>query len=258
MQAMLRALAFGLTLVLGGASWAAAIDDAKLAAAKRAADEFMRRAEPGRATGTLPRRSDPAVAVLLDTAFDNAALGTGVLPVTESGKIGELLASGNRVGISYLLAGTGASDFGTNDPKVLAKSDENVVAFAPEVGQWLDFQIGVQNTLAASTLDFIAKATPAVLDRPNVKSGLAQVRQGLAQSLQGFLSTMALAGLDDGWRRERLAALETIVDRAAQLVTPADGAALRSLAEEVAGLVKDAAVQAKLREFGQRIAAGKS
>lgn len=257
MQAACRLLTLALALLMSGVASAALVDDAKLAAAKRAADEFMRRVEGSATSGAMPRRSDPGVAALLDASFDNASLGTGVLPVSESGKLGELLQSSNRVGLAYLMAGTGTTDLASTDPKVLARADQNVATFAPEIGQWFDFQLSLQNALATSTLDFLAKAAPAVLERPNVKSGLANVRQGLARSLSGTFQTMASAGLDDDWRRARLAVIGAFVVTAAKLVTAEDAGALRDMSAELAGLVQSADVQDRLKEFGRRIVSGR-
>lgn len=257
MQGLRQMLTVGLVLLCAGGASAALVDDARLAAAKRAADEFMRRAEGSVNSGEMPRRSDPAVAALLDIAFNNAALGTGVLPLSESGKIGELLGSSNRIGLAYLFAGTGASDLATTDTKVLERADQNVATFAPEIGQWFDFQIGIQNAFAAGTLEFLAGATPAALDRPNVKSGLGDIRQGLARSISGVLQTMATGGLDAAWIAGRLDALDILVDKAARLLTPEDASAVREMAGQVAGIVADPAVQARLKRFGDRIAAGK-
>jgi hypothetical protein len=258
MHGLVRGWILGLALIVASVASAALVDDGKLAAAKRAGDEFARRAQGSATTGVVPRAADPGIAPLLDAVFNNAAIPKGeALPISESGKLGELLASGNRVGLAYILAGAGTGDLATQDPKALERADQNVVTYAPEIGRWFDFQIGIQDAFAASTLAFLAAAAPATLERPNVKSGLANVRQGLARSLGGVFQTMATGGLDDAWRRDRLVALAAVVDKAAELVTPEDAVALRTIATELSGQVRSADVQDRLKDFARRIAPGK-
>ena len=248
-----RALLLGLAVVWSTPS-PAAIDEAKLASAKRAADEFTRRV--GVLKGeTLPRRTDPTIATLLDAAFDPTALGTGTVPLADTGKIGELLTGANRIGTTYLLAGTGASDLATTDPKVLAKTDENVVTYAAELGPWLDFQATLQNAVVITTLEFLAGAAPAVLERPQVKTGVGNVRQGTARTVVGVLQTMSLAGLDDGWRLARLSVIEAGAGNVARIVTPEDGSRIREIADAVAATLKNPSLQARIRAYGQQVAA---
>lgn len=248
------ALVLGWGLLAGGAALAA-FDGAKLADAVKAADQFLARAKGSETTGQVPRQTDPAVNALLNAAFSTAPLGTETVALSDSGKVGELLGNGNRVGLTYLLAGTGTADPGklASDPKALERADKNVVTFAPEVGRWLDFQIAVQGALADSTLAFLASASQEVRDRPAVKSGLAQVAGGVAGSLSGMLQTMGTAGLNDAWRAARLRALEPVVPKAARLVTPSDAVVLQTQANALVPLIKDAAVQAQLRDFAARI-----
>lgn len=248
-----RALLLGLAVTWSAPS-PAAIDEARLASARRAADEFTRRVGVLEG-GALPRRTDPTIAALLDAAFDPATLGTGTVPLADSGKIGELLSGANRIGTTYLLAGTGVSDLATADPAVLARTDENVVVYAPELGPWLDFQAALQNALVTTALEFLANAAPAVLERPQVKSGLANVRQGSARTVVGVLQTLALPALDDGWRSARLSAIEAGAGNVARIVTPEDGGRIRETADAVAATLKNPSLQARIRAYGQQVAA---
>lgn len=252
-------LSLGRVLLLGLAvTWStpspAAIDEAKLASARRAAEEFTRRVGVLRGE-TLPRRTDPTIATLLDAAFDPTTVGSGTVPLAETGKVGDLLTSANRIGTTYLMAGTGVSDLATTDPKVVAKTDENVVTYAPELGPWLDFQAVLQNAVVVTTLEFLAGAAPTVLERPQVRSGVGNVRQGTARTVAGILQTLSLTGLDDGWRGARLAAIETGVGNVARIVTPEDATRIREIAEAVAATLKNPSLQARIRTYGQQVAA---
>ena len=256
MRAFFGVVAVSLFALVSGAASAAQVDVAKMKAAKQAADQFLALAKGSETSGRVPRQSDPKVKPLLDKVFNNAALGSETLPLGESGKIGELLANGNRVGMAYFLAGTGTTepDKLASDPQALQRADRNVTEFAPEIGHWFDFQIGIQNAIAESVLVFLSSASKEVLERPNVKSGLGDVRGGLARSLSGIFQTMSAEGLNDAWRRDRLAALAVIAPKASKLLTPEDASALQSQATELAETVRDPTVQAGLKKLAATIA----
>jgi hypothetical protein len=233
----------------------AQVDAAKLALAKQAADEFLALAKGSETTGAMPRQSDPRAKALLDRVFDRAALGRGVPPIQESAKFGELLNNGNRIGFAYMLAGTGQTDLGkiSDDQKAMEQAEKNMSAFAPEIGRWFDYQLAIQGKIAESTLAFIASAKKDVLERPQVKEGVGQVRQGLARSLAGVFQTMAADGLDDGWRKDRLAALTEIAPTAAKMVSAEDAKELQRQANALAEAVSDPSLKGGLKRFGEAI-----
>ena len=232
----------------------ALVDEGKVAAAKQAADELLRRAEGSAASGGMPRRSDPAVARLLDTVFDVSALGTEAVPMTAIAPIGELAINGNRVGLAYILAGTGRADPAGADREVLERVDRNTVTFAPEVGQFTDFQLAVTDKMARSALDFLAGASPAVLAQPRVQSGLGKMRAGYAQTIGGVIKTFAISGLDDDWKLHRLDALDPLADSASRFLGEGEKAGIRQLADEV-GKEQSAGVRTRVEAFVQRAAA---
>lgn len=232
----------------------ALVDEGGVNAAKAAADEILRRAEGSAKSGVMPRRSDPAVARLLDQVFDQAALGTGIVPISKVGPIGELARNGNRVGLAYILAGTGRDDASGADQETLQRVDRNTVTFAPEIGQFTDFQLGTTQKMAQSALDFIAGATPQALDQPKVKSGLAQMRSGFAQTVGGVLKTITIRDLTPDWKAQRVSALEGIADTAARFLEAPQKASVKALADEVANTV-DPALKPRVQAFGQRLAA---
>ncbi|HEX8167527.1 MAG TPA: hypothetical protein VF601_17305 [Beijerinckiaceae bacterium] len=236
----------------------AAMDPAKVAAAKKAGDDFLALAKGSETTGQVPRQTDPKVKPLLDKVFDRTALGATVLPIAESGKVGELLNNANRIGFAYMLAGTGLTSLdklGENQ-KAMDQAERNIGQFAPEIGRWFDYQMIIQGAIADSTSAFLATAQKNVLDNPQVKEGLGQVRSGLAGSLRGVLQMMSSDTIDDNWRRDRLASLAEIVPKAAKLVTPEDAASLKESATQLANALADPGLQAGLRKFGETVASG--
>ena len=231
----------------------ALVDEGRVAAAKQAADEFLRRAEGSATSGNMPRRTDPEIAKLLDTVFDLSALGTDVLPISSVGPIGELARNGNRIGLAYILAGTGRTDAAGADQKTLERVDRNTVTFAPEVGQFTDFQIGATNRMAQSALGFIKVAPKETLDQGSIKSGLGQMRSGFAQTIGGMLKTLTIGDLAEGWKAERLSMLEGIADTAMRFLDEQQKAGVKQLADQVA-LAVGPELKVRLEAFGRRVA----
>lgn len=249
----MRRFLIGVALLLGLFQTAPAfaqVEPAHVAMAKAAADEFLRRAEGSATSGQVPRRSDPVIAKLLDTVFDLTALKPA--PISQIGPIGELARNGNRVAMAYILAGTGKTDTAGADQALLLQVDRNTATFAPEVGQFSDFQIAATETMARSALDFIGAATPAVLAQPNVQSGLGQMRSGFAQTISGMLKTLTIAGLDADWKLRRLAALDRIADTAERFLGQTEKASVKLLAEQVAAMVEPD-LRSRISAFAQRI-----
>jgi hypothetical protein len=236
----------------------AAMDPGKVAAAKKAADDFLTLASGSEKTGQVPRQSDPKVKALLDAVFDRAALGKEVLPISDSNKVGELLNNGNRIGFAYMLAGTGQTDLNklAEDQKAMEVAEKNMSTYAPEIGRWFDYQLVIQGSIADSAAAFLAPASKQTLENPQVKEGLGNVRGGLARSIAGVFQTMAGDGLGDDWRRDRLAGLNEIAPKAAKLVSTDDAKELQRQANALAEAVGDSALKAGLTTFGDRIVAG--
>lgn len=232
----------------------ALVDEGKVVAAKQAADELLRRAEGSAASGVMPRRTDPAVASLLDAVFDSSALGADPIPMAKIAPVGELAMNGNRVGLAYILAGTGRADPSGADKEVLERVDRNTVTFAPEVGQFTDFQLAVTDRMARSALDFIGSAAPAALSQPRVQSGLGQMRAGFAQTIGGVIKTFSISGLDDDWKLHRLDALDRLADTASRFLGEGEKAGVRQLAGEVGGGLSPG-VRTRVETFVQRAAA---
>lgn len=240
-------------LLLIGQPALALVDEGRVVAAKQAADELLRRAEGSATSGNMPRRTDPDVAKLLDTVFDLSALGTEVLPISNVGPIGELARNGNRIGLAYILAGTGRADAAGADQKTLERVDRNTVTFAPEVGQFTDFQLGATNRMAQSALGFIKIAPRETLEQGQIKSGLGQMRSGFAQTIGGMLKTFTISDLDKGWKAERLTVLEGIADTATRFLDEQQKAGVKQLADQVAQVIGPE-LKSRLEAFGRRVA----
>ena len=230
MQKMLRLVAAAAFAFVAGAT-SAAMDPAKVAAAKKAGDEFIALAAGSDKSGQVPRQADPNVKTLLDTVFDRTALGPTVLPINESGKLGE-------------------------DQKAMDQAERNIGAFAPEIGRWFDYQMAIQGAVADSTIGFLATAKKNVMDNPQVKAGLADVRGGLTGAMRGVLQMMASDTLDDGWRRDRLVGLGELAPRAAKLLSAEQAASLKDSATQLAAALNDPGLKASLATFAETVARG--
>jgi hypothetical protein len=154
-----------------------------------------------------------------------------------------------KTGMVYILAGTGISDFSklTNDPKLPERVNQNVVAFAPEMGRYLDAQLAVMGGM----LDAIsASLAGGKTTNAKVQSGLEKVRHGITSTLTGTLSTVATAGLTDEWRHARLIAFSTAAPKAAKLLLGDQCRAVRDTAGQAAEMLSSSALQAELRSIG--------
>lgn len=247
--------------LLGALAWAAApagaqSDSGKVAAVKSAAGSFLALAKDSEKTGNPPRDSDPAVRRLLEAVFDSRdveALKT--VTFAQLGPLTERMITGVQVGLVYMLAGTGATDLGQigNDPKGEEKVNLNVIKFAPEMGRFFDFQMRIQAAVVDGTLTHLATAKPAELARPNVQSGLADIRQGSARSVAGAIETLAVNGLTEEWRRARMPAISAMAPRLSKFLPADQKAELKKLALACADVMDDAQVKKALQDFAETI-----
>jgi hypothetical protein len=219
-------------------------------AAQKAATDFQALADASNASGLPPRQSDPAVKPLLDTVFDTSALHREALDFADLGPVNDWLSVVPKIMTVYTLAGTGLADIqqAANAPGIEERIDHNLVQFAPEYGRGLDTQLSLmqaESELIATKLG----ADPAKIDNEQQKHGLEQFRTGLRLTLGGSLSVLALPGLSDAWRRDRLVALDAIAPKAAPLLEAADATALHKMALDLAQSQTDPDVQAGLQRF---------
>lgn len=245
--------------ILAGLLPAAAYDAAKLPAAKSAAAAFATAAQNSAKTGAAPRETDPAVRRLLEAVFDAGDLAADQpVPFPALPALSERMMTGVQVGLIYMLAGTGASDLSQigADPQAADKVNLNVIKFAPEMGRFFDFQLRVQGAVVDAVLDRLATATPEDLARPNFQSGLADIRQGSARTVSGVIETLAVNGLSDAWRRERMPAIAAMGPRLAKFLQAEQKQALKDLALACANVMDDTQVKSGLQAFAAAMGGG--
>ena len=237
-----------LLILLSGCSRPSELDT-KVKATTAAADQFVALAKDSAATGEAPRESDPAAKPLLDLVLDTSSLQNGpVQPMSELEALNDWNLDVVKVGLVYILAGTGLTDIAAlpNTPDVIAKINANTIKYAPEMGRYIDAQLRLQAALIDTISSYMATASPSDLDQAHFKSGLAQVRSGVTGTINGAITTLPNEGLTDEWRRGRLAALTAMGSRAAKFLLPEDLKALHDTATEVAGQMSDPVVKSGL------------
>lgn len=254
---LLALLAVG-AVVLGSLP-ASAYDAGKLGAAKIAAAAFVSAAKNSENTGDAPRESDPGAKSLLDAVFDVRDLDSGEpVPFQALTALSERMMAGIKVGLVYMLAGTGASDLSQigADPDAAEKVNRNVIKFAPEMGRFFDFELSIQGAVVNAVQARLASATPADLARPNFQSGLADIRQGTARTVSGVIETLAVKGLSEDWRRARLPALAAIAPRLATFLQPEQKQQLKEIALACADVMDDAEMKSGLQAFAHTVSGG--
>lgn len=245
----------GLTII-GSAFAAAALDAARVSDAQKAANELIARAKDSHKTGTPPRVSDPAVEKLFERVFDTKAVESTPVPFSDVQKLMEWFTSGNQIGSIYILASTNMTDTSKagEDPQALAQVEKNISAFAPELGRYYDFMVTMSGVMSDTFGPWLASLKKEQRERPNVKSGADQVRAGLLGVVNGALSSLANEGVDDAFRRDRIAKLNAVAPKFAAFLEADQLATLRSAADEVAGAVSDPGVQASVKAFSEKLA----
>jgi hypothetical protein len=253
MKHILRSAA--LLLVFGCVS-ASALDSQGTAAITQAADSFAVLAGDSAHNGKPPRLTDPAAKALLDPVFNTADIESGgVFPMSELQNLNNRTLAVLKVGLIYTLAGSGYNDLNAlpNDPATAAKVNQNAVLFAPEMGRYFDAEMRISAAIMDTVSAFITTATHGETDRPNFKSGLAQMRTGYTQLLAGVLTTLPTPGVADQWRRDRLTVLLATAPRAIKFFMPEQLQQLRETATAVSAEMKDPGVKAALASVVQAL-----
>jgi len=234
-----------------------AVDAGKIAAVDKAAEAFLALAKDAYRTGQPPRQSDPAVKPLLDTVFDTADLNAqGPLPIADLTDLSDWTLRTVAVGGVYVLAGTGIPDLvhaGSLDAKAQQQILHNTVAFAPEMGRYIDSEIQLEQALIDSVLAEMA-AHPEKFRSPKSESGLAKMRAGLKQTLSGALTTFLTPGLGATWIQGRLTVLAAIMPSAAKFLSPDDRHGLHDLALQVGAKLGNPAIEGTIGSLAQALA----
>jgi hypothetical protein len=236
---------------------AAQVDRSKAAAAKSAADNFVKLSQGSEKSGNAPRATDAAAKPLIDATFDSRDVeGAKAVTFQDISGLSERMMNGVKVGVVYMLAGTGVTDLsqlgGVDDAAV--KVNLNVIKFAPEMGRFFDFQMRMQGAIIDAVLDRMATAKPDDLNKPNFKSGLADIRQGSQRATAGVIETLAVNGIEAQWIRDRIPALTAIAPKLGKFLEPQQRAELQQLANACADVMDDAQVKASLQAFAKTVA----
>jgi len=234
----------------------AQVDPAKGPAAKKASETFLAMAKDSPKSGVPPREEAAPVKALLVAIFDTADIDAAkTIPFDALTPLSERMGLGLQVATVYMLAGTGVSDLGQlgTVENAIDKVNVNTVKFAPEMGRYLDFQMKVQTAITDAVLVRLATAKPEEISRPNFQAGVGNIRDGGARTVSGVIETLALNGLTDEWRRERIPALMKAAPTLAKFLNDTQKTELKQLAIDCANVMDDPTVKAKLLEFSKII-----
>jgi hypothetical protein len=245
------------SVLVVGSTGAHALDAGKVDAVTKAADAFAALAKDSHNTGQPPRQSDAVAKPLLDIVLDTTEATRSRVPWNQLLTLNGWNLAVIKVGLVYMLAGTGASDLAAlNDkPDAAAKVDRNTVAFAPELGRYFDAQLRLQGAIMDTVQEFLRTAQRAQLENPQFKSGVGQIRSGVAQTITGMFGTFTLEGTTDDWRRARLVVANAIAPKAAKFLPPEEAGSVRAAALEIAGQMSDAKVKDGLTRFAKTLGA---
>ncbi len=239
-------------LLLSASAFAAsALAPAKVAAVRKAADELTKLGAASRQTGQPPREADAKVKALLDTVFDIRVVSAAEpLPFSEIDHLNEWNKAVIDVGLVYILSGSRAADLtqAANDPAFQKQVEKNTVDFAPEMGRYMDAQLGISQATLALVGAHLA-AHPADREKPNFKKGLPQIYDGSARTLASAISTLPTAGLSDAWRKQRLPAMQSLGPHVAKIVDAEDAKALYDMSLQAGKGSGDAELQAGLKKL---------
>jgi hypothetical protein len=259
---VLGALQFwhGIQGFFGAEPVATVVNDKRLTAIENAASEFQTLAQGAAQSGQPPRQSDPKVKPLLDAVFDTSILNTAApLPHSDIQNVNEWSLRVLNIGAVYILAGTGYTDFSklsnvgaAEQPKLREKIDGNTVAFAPEMGRYLDAQLDVMRALIwGVTADM--SANPDNFKSEKSFNAVGQLRAGLVKMLVGFVTTLPIDGLSDQWRRDRIPVLTAIAPKAAAFLLPDQRKSVHDISIQVAQEISDPAVKNGLIAFASAL-----
>jgi hypothetical protein len=150
-----------------------------------------------------------------------------------------------KVGSVYIFAGTGISDPAhlAIDATSQQKISQNTAKYAAEIGRYMDGELAVVG----------AMLTASGIDAATTGSGPDNIRQGLANTLFGMITTFPTEGITDDWRRDRLAALNALAPKAAKVLQPDQCRQLVQTAHSVGPTMRDSAVQSGLQAFSDAL-----
>ncbi|MFZ5690839.1 MAG: hypothetical protein ACOY5F_06250 [Pseudomonadota bacterium] len=229
------------------------IDQKKIAAAQKAAADFVKLAGNSAKTGKPPREADPAVKALLDTVLDTSAMNAPEF--SDIPKITQWLANADKVGLVYMMAGTGTNNLASaSNPKIADRIGKNIVEYQDEYGRFVDFQLA----LSGFTLDAVRSKMASASDKerkdPKFHGGFMQASSAIVQTVAGTLSTFTADGITDDWRRARMAPLNAIAPKIAETLPKDMRAKLAEMTREIGEQVQDPQIKVSVTAFADSIA----
>lgn len=253
MRPALSASLIAAAVVLAASPAPAAMDQKRLAAAQKAAADFVKLAGNSARTGKPPRESDPKVKALLDIVLDTGAVTTPEF--SDLPAITRWLANADRVGLVYMLAGTGTNNLAAaTNPKIADRIGKNIAEFQDEYGRFVDFQVA----LSGFTLDAIRAKIDSAPEKerrnPKFQAGFVQVTGGIAQTIAGAVSTFSSEGISDEWRRARLAPLNMIAPKVAEIMPKDMRDKLSEMTREIADQLADPQIKDDVKAIAETLA----
>ncbi|MGD9924255.1 MAG: hypothetical protein AB7V13_22860 [Pseudorhodoplanes sp.] len=253
MRPALSALAITAALILTVTAAPAEMDRAKLAAAQKAAADFVKLAGNSARTGKPPRQSDPKVDALLGTVFDTSAATSPEF--SDLPRITQWLANADRVGLVYMLAGTGTRNLAAaRNPKIADRIARNIAEFQDEYGRFVDFQIALAGFMLEAVRSKLDTASEKERANRKFQAGFVQVAGGIAQTVAGALSTFSTEGITGEWQRARLEPLDALAPKVADVLPKEMREKLGEMTLEIGDQVSDPQIKDRLKALAERIA----
>ncbi len=84
---------------------------------------------------------------------------------------------------------------------------------------------------------------------------MRKFKAGMMQATESLLETIALDGMSDAWRADRIEALQAFAPKADKMLDTTERATLRDAATAAAGMLHDPAIVLKLQTLARRFAA---
>ena len=131
---------------------------------------------------------------------------------------------------------------------------QNLAAFAPECGRFLDAELAIEGADATAAASYVAANPDAAKDATQA-AGLDKARAGLAETAQGVITTIAGPGLPNDWREARARALIAFAPHAASFLADAQKQALAAQATQSATGADDPQLAALLSQFAAAVVA---
>ena len=232
------------------------LDDA-VTVVQMAANDFASLSKGSERTGKVRRQTDPAAAGLLDAAFDTRILDGPLPPMSKFGKVNDWLKADIKIGMIYTFAGTGLHDSdeaAALPPDQKQRADlivgQNIMAFAPEYGRYLDAQMRIVRVEIA----MIAREADQPPGRGGLNpQGIDQLRNADAALVDWFVSLADVSSINVYWRRARMTGLLAMAPDVARLFTEQQKASLRDKALAEADHIYDRELKAGLTSFANQM-----